>query len=131
MSSMCEVTIIGRLTADPVQGIPESGLPYTRLRLAWNHNKKAGFIDATLFGRTGEVAFEYLVKGTQICLSGSRLEYRTYEAKDGSGPRVGYALVGGNLTMLGKKADIEEVEVPVKGKKKAPVVVAVEELISI
>lgn len=63
MSSMCHVTIIGRLTRDPEQKIPASGNPYTRMRLAWNNRKDdPGYIDATLFGKTGEVAAKYLTK---------------------------------------------------------------------
>jgi single-strand DNA-binding protein len=104
MSSMCHVTIIGRLTAEPEQKVPASGNPYTRLRLAWNHKKdEPGYIDATLFGKTGEIAAQYLTKGAQICLAGSRLEWRQYE-KDGD-KRTAYSLVGGDLIMLGSKND--------------------------
>jgi len=104
MSSMCQVTLIGRLTADPEQKVPASGNPYTRLRLAWNHRKdEPGYIDATLFGKTGEIAAQYLTKGSQICLAGSRLEWRQYEKDDEK--RTAYSLVGGDLIMLGSKND--------------------------
>lgn len=106
MSSMCQVTIIGRLTAEPEQKVPASGNSYTRLRLAWNHRKdEPGYIDATLFGKTGETAATYLHKGSQVCLAGSRLEWRQYE-KDGE-KRTAYSLVGGDLIMLGKKDDAQ------------------------
>jgi len=111
VSSMCQVTLIGRLTADPEQKIPASGNPYTRLRLAWNHRKdEPGYIDATLFGKTGEIAAQYLTKGSQICLAGSRLEWRQYE-KDNE-KRTAYSLVGGDLIMLGKKGDEDSRSAP-------------------
>lgn len=102
--SMCQVNLVGRLTADPEQKIPASGNPYTRLRVAWNHRKdEPGYIDATLFGKSGEIAAQYLKKGSQICLAGSRLEWRQYD-KDGE-KRTAYSLVGGDLIMLGSKDD--------------------------
>jgi single-strand DNA-binding protein len=101
MSSMCHVTIIGRLTRDPEQKIPASGNPYTRMRIAWNNRKDdPGYIDATLFGKTGEVAAKYLTKGSQLCIAGGRLEWREYE-KDGVKHQA-YSIVGGDLIMLGK-----------------------------
>lgn len=102
---MCKVTLIGRLTADPEQKVSgTSGTTFTKLRLAWNHKKdEPGFIDATLFGKTGEIAAQYLQKGSHICLDGARLEWRQYE-KDGQ-KRTAYSLVGGDLVMLGKKDD--------------------------
>jgi len=105
--SMSSVTIIGRLTADPEQKIPASGNPYTRLRIAWNDKKdQPGYIDATLFGKTGEVAALYLRKGNQFCLSGAKLEWRQYEKDDEK--RTAYSLVGGTITLLGSKADNEQ-----------------------
>jgi single-strand DNA-binding protein len=106
MSSMCHVTIIGRLTAEPEQKVPASGNPYTRLRLAWNHRKdEPGYIDATLFGKTGEIAAQYLHKGSHVCLAGARLQWSQYEKDGESSKRVSYSLMGGDLIMLGKKGD--------------------------
>lgn len=102
--SMCHVTIIGRLTRDPEQKIPASGTPYTRMRLAWNNRKdEPGYIDATLFGKTAEIAAKYLTKGSQVCIAGAKLEWREYD-KDGE-KRTAYSIVGGDLIMLGKKDD--------------------------
>jgi len=106
MSSICQVCFIGRLTFDPEQKIPASGEAYTRLRLAWSQKKDVpGYIDATLFGRTGEVAFQYLKKGAHISLMGSSLEWRQWDDKDTGVKRTAYSLVGGRLVMLGKKDD--------------------------
>lgn len=104
MSSMFQGTIIGRLTQDPEQKVSSSGTTYTRLRLAWNHKKdEPGYIDATVFGKTAEVAATYLKKGSHICLAGARIEWRQWE-KDGA-KFSGHSLVGGDLIMLGKKDD--------------------------
>lgn len=109
MSSMCQVTLIGRLTKDPEQKIPASGNPYTRMRLAWNNRKdEPGYIDATLFGKTAEVAAKYLTKGSPICIAGGRLEWREYE-KEGVKHQA-YSIVGGDLIMLGNKNDASGVE---------------------
>lgn len=109
MSSMCHVTIIGRLTRDPEQKIPASGNPYTRMRVAWNNRKdEPGYIDATMFGKSGEVAAKYLTKGSQLCIAGGRLEWREYE-KDGVKHQA-YSIVGGDLIMLGKGEEKSGVE---------------------
>ena len=100
--SACHVNIIGRLTADPEQKVPASGNPYTKLRIAWNFKKdQPGYINATLFGKTGEIAATYLKKGSQLSIMGARLEWSEYE-KDGE-KRQSYSLVGGDLILLGSK----------------------------
>lgn len=107
MSSMFQATIIGRLTKDPEQKVPASGNAYTRMRLAWTQKKdEPGYIDSTLFGKTGEIAAQYLRKGSHICIAGARVEWREYEDKDGV-KRQAYSLTGGDLIMLGKKDDEE------------------------
>lgn len=113
---MCKVTIIGRLTTDPEQKVSGSGgTTFTKLRLAWNHKKdEPGYIDATLFGKTGEIAAKYLRKGSHICIDGARLEWRQYD-KDGE-KRTAYSLVGGDLVMLGKRDEDAEVVVAASTK---------------
>jgi len=113
VSSMCHVTIIGRLTRDPEQKIPASGNAYTRMRIAWNNRKdEPGYIDATMFGKSAEVAERYLRKGSQLCIAGGRLEWREYE-KDGVKHQA-YSIVGGDLIMLGSKSDGAEDAAPAK-----------------
>ena len=115
MSSMFQATIIGRLTKDPEQKVPSSRNSYTRMRIAWNQKKdEPGYIDATLFGKTGEIAAQYLKKGSHICISGARVQWREYEDEAGV-KKQAYSLTGGELIMLGKK---DEDEAPVK--KQAP-----------
>ena len=117
--SMCSVTIIGRLTADPEQKIPASGNPYTKLRIAWNHRKdEPGYINATLFGKSAEIAAQYLTKGSQLCLNNARLEWSQYE-KDGE-KRTAYALVGGDLVLLGKSEGEKPAPKPVESDDSIP-----------
>lgn len=107
--SACHVNIIGRLTADPEEKIPASGNPYTKLRIAWNFKKdQPGYINATLFGKTGEIAAKYLKKGSQLSLMGARLEWSEWE-KDGE-KKQSYSLVGGELILLGSKDEGEKRE---------------------
>jgi|LakMenEpi03Aug12_release.lakeMendotaPanAssembly.Ray.scaffolds.fasta_scaffold01820_32 single-strand DNA-binding protein len=107
--SACHVNIIGRLTADPEAKVPASGASYTRLRLAWNARKdEPGYIDATLFGKSGEIAAKYLTKGSQLSIMGARLEWRQYEKEGEATKRTAYSLVGGDLILLGSKNDAEQ-----------------------
>lgn len=105
MSSKSSVTIIGRLTRDPEQkASAKSDAMFTKLRLAWNDRKdEPGYIDATLFGKTGEIAAKYLKKGSHVSIINARLEWREYEVEGQK--RTAYSLVGGDLVMLGKDTD--------------------------
>jgi single-strand DNA-binding protein len=107
--SMCHVTIIGRLTRDPEEKVSaKTDTRFTRLRIAWNNRKdEPGYIDATLFGKSGEIAAKYLTKGSQLCIAGARLEWREYEDDEGK-KRQAYSISGGDLIMLGKKDDADE-----------------------
>jgi len=105
--SAAHVNIIGRLTADPEQKVPASGNQYTKLRIAWNARKdEPGYINATLFGKSGEIAAQYLTKGSQLGLMGARLQWSQWE-KDGE-KRTSYDLVGGDLVLLGSKSDNDQ-----------------------
>lgn len=105
MSSKSSVTIIGRLTRDPEQkASAKSDTMFTRLRLAWNDRKdEPGYIDATLFGKAGEIAAKYLKKGSHIAIMNARLEWREYEVEGQK--RTTHSLTGGELVMLGKDTD--------------------------
>jgi len=105
VSSKSSVTIIGRLTRDPEQkAAANSDTMFTKLRLAWNDRKdEPAYIDATLFGKTGEIAAKYLKKGSHIAVMNARLQWREYEVEGQK--RTDYSLVGGELVMLGKDND--------------------------
>jgi len=109
MASFNRVILVGNLTRDPELRYIPSGTAVTEVGLAVNDRRKnsAGewieettFIDVTLWGRTAEVASEYLNKGSSVLIEG-RLKLDTWE-KDG---KKNYKLrvIGERMQMLGSK----------------------------
>ena len=90
MASYNRVILMGNLTRDIELRYTPSGTAVTDIGLAVNDRRKSSsgewidettFVDVTLWGRTAEVASEYLGKGSPIFLEG-RLKLDTWE-KDG------------------------------------------------
>jgi len=63
------------------------------------------FIDLTFFGRTAEIANQYLRKGSKVLVDG-RLQFQQWTAQDGS-KRSKHAITVENLQMLDSKADAQ------------------------
>lgn len=108
MASYNRVILVGNLTRDPeIKYIP-SGTAVSEIGLAVNDRVKKGndwvdettFVDVTLWGRTAEVANEYLSKGSSILIEG-RLKLDTWE-KDGQ-KRSKMRIVAEKMQMLGGK----------------------------
>ncbi|MCC6124002.1 MAG: single-stranded DNA-binding protein [Pirellulales bacterium] len=87
MASHNRVILIGNLTRDPELRYLQSGMAVVDLGLAVNDKRKnaAGewidettFVDVTVWGRTAEVAGEYLTKGSPVFIEG-RLKLDTWE----------------------------------------------------
>jgi single-strand DNA-binding protein len=90
MSSYNRVILMGNLTRDVQLRYTPSGTPVTEVGLAVNDRRKGPngewidettFVDVTFWGRTAEVASEYLSKGSPVFIEG-RLKLDTWE-KDG------------------------------------------------
>ncbi len=90
MASFNRVILMGNLTRDIELRYTPGGLPVTDVGLAVNDRRKGQngewidettFVDVTFFGRTAEVASEYLSKGSPVFVEG-RLKLDTWE-KDG------------------------------------------------
>jgi len=62
---------------------------------------EATFVDVTMFGKTAEIAQQYLTKGAQAMIEG-RLKLETWE-KNGE-KRSRLKVIGEKLTLLGSKA---------------------------
>ena len=87
------VVLTGNLTADPELRPTPSGTPVAHLRLAVNtrrRNSSTGtweerpnYFDVTVWGAQAENCERYLSKGRPVAVDG-RLEWREYEARDGS-----------------------------------------------
>jgi len=90
MASFNRVILLGNLTRDPELRYTPSGTAVTDIGLAVNDRRKGAngewieevtFVDVTLWGRTAEIASEYLGKGSPTLIEG-RLKLDTWE-KDG------------------------------------------------
>ena len=104
-----KVILIGHLGQDPeVRALP-SGSSIANLRIAttesWKDKQSGEFKEQTewhtvvLFGRTAEVAAEYLKKGSQVFIEG-RLRTRKWQDKEGR-DRYTTEIVANEMQMLG------------------------------
>lgn len=81
---MNQVTLLGRLAADPEQRTTNSGSACARFRVACDRRDKEGgadFIGVVAFGKTAELICQYIHKGDPILVTGS-IRTGSYE-KDG------------------------------------------------
>ena len=107
MASFNRVVLVGNLTRDIELRRTPQGTAVTDLGLAVNERVKrndewvdeANFFDITLWGRTAEVASEYLSKGSSVLIEG-RLKYETWQQDDGA-RRSKVKVVGERMQMLG------------------------------
>ena len=108
MAAYNRVILVGNITREIELTKTQSGTAVTDIGLAVNERRKnqAGewvedtqFIDVTLWGRTAEVAAEYLKKGSPILIEG-RLKLETWES-DGQ-KRSKLKVIGERMQMLGK-----------------------------
>lgn len=106
-----KVILIGHLGQDPeVRALP-SGSSIANLRIAttesWKDKQSGEFKESTewhtvvLFGRTAEVAAEYLKKGSQVFIEG-RLRTRKWQDKTGN-DRYSTEIVANDMQMLGAR----------------------------
>ena len=110
MASFNRVILVGNLTRDPELRYIPSGTAVSDIGLAVNDRIKRGdqwvdettFVDITLWGRTAEVANEYLSKGSSVLIEG-RLKFDTWE-KDGQ-KRSKLRVIGEKMQMLGARGE--------------------------
>lgn len=109
MASFNRVILVGNLTRDVELRYIPSGSAVTDISLAVNERVKrneqwveeAHFFDVTLWGRTAEVAAEYLSKGSSVLIEG-RLRLDRWE-QDGQ-KRSKVKIVGERMQMLGSRS---------------------------
>jgi len=108
MASFNRVIVMGNLTRDvELRHIP-SGTAVADIGLAINDRKKVNdewvdettFADVTLWGRTAEVAAEYLSKGSPVFLEG-KLKLDTWEDKESGAKRSKLKIVADRLQLIG------------------------------
>lgn len=108
MASFNRVILVGNLTRDPELRYIPSGTAVSEIGLAVNDRVKRGdtwvdettFVDVTMWGRTAEVANEYLSKGAPVLIEG-RLKLDSWE-KDGQ-KRSKLRVVCEKMQMLGSR----------------------------
>jgi single-strand DNA-binding protein len=104
------VVLTGNLTRDPELSSTDNGTSLCRLRIAVNSRRKQGdewvdkpnFFDVTVWGAQGENCAKYLTKGRPCAIDG-RLDWREWEAKDGSGKRQGVQIIADSVQFLGSR----------------------------
>jgi single-strand DNA-binding protein len=111
-SNVNVVVITGNLTRDPELRSTGGGTSVCELRVAVNSRRKDGqtgewgdkpnYFDVTVFGAQGENCANYLSKGRPVAVEG-RLDWREWEAKDGSGKRQKVSIIANSVQFLGSR----------------------------
>lgn len=109
-SSFNKVVLLGNLTRDPEVRYTPKGTAVAEIGMALNRfipasdggerREETTFVDITLWGRTAEIAGEYLKKGRQAMIEG-RLQLDTWDDKQSGQKRSKLKVVGENLFLLG------------------------------
>ncbi|MBR2494242.1 single-stranded DNA-binding protein [Helicobacter sp.] len=107
-----KVIIVGNLTRDVEKRYLPSGIAMSLFGLASTHrfNKQDGskadetcFVDVKIFGRSAEVAEQYLHKGSRVLIEG-RLVYESWVDQSGA-KRSRHSILCESMKMLDRKAD--------------------------
>jgi single-strand DNA-binding protein len=111
-SNVNVVVITGNLTQDPELRHTGGGTAVCELRVAVNSRRKDGqtgewvdkanYFNVTVWGAQGENCANYLSKGRPVAVEG-RLDWREWEAKDGSGKRQAVQIVANTVQFLGSR----------------------------
>lgn len=110
MASYNRVVLVGNLTRDPELRYIPSGTAVSDIGLAVNDRVKKGdqwvdettFVDITLWGRTAEIANEYLSKGSPVLIEG-RLKLDRWEKEGQKFSKL--KVIGEKLQMLGGRGE--------------------------
>lgn len=135
MASYNRVILMGNLTRDVELRYTPAGTPVTEIGLAVNDRRKnqngewvdeTTFVDVTFWGRTAEVAAEYLSKGSPVFIEG-RLKLDTWEKEGQKNYKL--RVVCDRMQMLGARGEgqgqrspqrNEYVEAPGVAREQAP-----------
>ena len=121
MVSFNRVVLAGNLTRDPELRFTSNGIPVCEFGIAVNRvrskSEEVDFFDITAWRELGETIANYKRKGDPILVEG-RLQYRTWEAQDGS-KRSKVDVVADNVQFLGRSGDGSEGGTPPAGDQRA------------
>ena len=106
-----KVILVGNLGADPETRSMPSGMTVTNIRIATSESwkdkasgaqqERTEWHNIALFGRLGEIAAEYLRKGSQVFIEG-KLRTRKWQDKQGN-DRFTTEIIADNMQMLGAR----------------------------
>jgi len=111
VASFNRVMLIGNLTRDIELRHTPAGTAVTDMGMAVNDRRKntqgewvdeVTYVDITLWGRTAEIAAEYLRKGSPVFIEG-RLKYESWEVEGQKKSKL--KVVGERLQLLGGRAE--------------------------
>lgn len=112
MASFNRVVLMGNLTRDPEVRYTTGGTAVTDVSLAVNRYRtdkntnqrieETTFVEVTLWGRTAEIAGEYLGKGRPVLIEG-RLQQDQWEDKETGQKRSKLKVVGESMQLLGSR----------------------------
>lgn len=130
MRGVNKVILVGYLGADPEVKYMPSGGAVTNISIATSESwkdkntgqkqEKTEWHKVLFFNRLGEIAGEYLKKGSKIYVEGS-LRTRKWQAQDGS-DRYSTEVVGSELQMLdGKSQESSAYSTPAHEPKKTTI----------
>ena len=100
------VTLIGRLTADPVTKYLPSGSAVVEFSIATNYyvstkdTTEVNYFDVVAFGKMAETVGKYLTKGKQVAISGT-LRQERWQDKDTNASRSKVRIIMQTMQMLG------------------------------
>jgi single-strand DNA-binding protein len=112
-SNINRVLVTGNLTRDPELRSTPNGTSVCKLRIAVNTRRKdasgqwvdkPNYFDVTVWGAQGENCAQYLQKGRGVAIDG-RLEWREWDATDGSGKRSAVEIIADTVQFLGGRGD--------------------------
>lgn len=126
MGNFNKVLLLGNLTRDPEVKYSANGNAFAQFGIATNRNwtdretgekqEETCFVDAKAFGRTAEIAGEYLQKGSPVFIEG-RLSQYSWEDEQGL-KRSKHSVVIESLQLLPRlRQAVSDEEMPVEDGK--------------
>lgn len=110
--SVNKVILVGNLGANPEMRFTQGGQPVANLRIAtterWTdksgqRQESTEWHRVVLFGKTAEIAGQYLTKGRQVYIEG-RIQTRQWQDQQGQ-KRYTTEIVGQNMQMIGGRSE--------------------------
>lgn len=107
-----KVILVGNLGNDPETKYTQGGMAVTKVSLATtsvrkdkegNTQERTDWHRVTFFGKLGEIAGEYLRKGSQVYVEGS-IRYDKYTGQDGV-ERYSTDIIGDEMQMMGSRGE--------------------------